>query len=557
MRKTLAVVCVLCFACAGGRAEIRLPHIFSDSMVLQRGKPVRVWGWAGKGQTVAVGFGGQSKGATAGADGKWIVTLDAMEANATGQTLTIKAGGETVSLGDVLIGDVWLCGGQSNMQMSLRSSRDADVEIPCAKYPGIRFIRVTPQSRAEPQEDFPVNEPGRTGVWLPCEPETIGECSGVAYFFGLRLHRRLGVPIGLISASWGGTMAQHWVTRGRLETIPEVKPYIDTFDQKFRQWKDGGGEAGAKKRYEADVKKWESESKAAKAAGEQVPRRPDSRGYANPGHGRLPGGPLNAMIMPMAGLSIRGALFYQGENNSFGDTWIPFRKTFPAVIAEWRKLFRDEKLPFGIIQIAGWSTRRTMEYDMNHHTNVVREVQFNTWRNTPNTGLIVSFDANSNQSIHPGRKYPVGERSARWALSTVYGIGDAVRRGPLQWHGPVYKSMEKQGARILVHFAQAGAGGLRLDKDDDRGFHIAGADRVFHHARARVVASRGRPAAVVVWSEDVADPVAVRYAWANLPLGTLMNGKELPASPFRTDTWPIKPHRGEAVYRVAPAKAGK
>jgi len=532
-------------------AGIRLPHFFGEKMVLQRDKPVRIWGWADKGQAVTVAFAGQSKSATAAADGKWAVTLEAMKANATGQALTIEAGAETVALADVLIGDVWLCGGQSNMQMALRSACDADVEIACARYPGIRFLRVLPQSRPTPQEDFPVNEAGRTGVWLPCEPEQIGDCSGLAYFFGQRLHRRLGVPIGLISASWGGTMAQHWVTRRTLDTIPEAKPYIDKFEQKLREWKDAGGEEGAKQRFEADLKKWEDESKAAKAAGKPAPRRPDSRRYANPGHGRLPGGPLNAMILPMAGLSIRGVLFYQGENNSFGDTWIPFPKTFPAVVADWRKIFGDETLPFGIIQIAGWSTRRSMEYDMNHHTNVVREVQFRTWRTTPNTGLIVSFDANSNASIHPARKYPVGQRSARWALSTVHGVTDAVRRGPLQWHGPVYRSMEKQGKKILLQFEPTGSEGLRLDKNDDRGFYIAGSDRIFHHARARVVGGRGKPVAVEVWCDDVADPVAVRYGWSNLPLGTLLSGKELPAYPFRTDAWPLKPHYGEAIYQVA------
>ena len=227
----------------------------------------------------------------------------------------------------------------------------------------------------------------------------------------------------------------------------------------------------------------------------------------------------------------------------------PLPEDVPAVISDWRKIFRDEALPFGIIQIAGWSTRRSMDYDMNHHTNVVREIQFRTWRSTPNTGLIVSFDANSNASIHPGRKYPVGQRAARWALATVYDVKDAVRNQPLQWYGPIYKSMEKRDKKIRITFEATGAEGLRLNKTDARGFYIAGKDRVFHHALAQVVGS-GKQPAIEVWSDDVPEPVAVRYAWSNLPLGTLMNGKELPAFPFRTDTWPLKPHRGEALYQV-------
>ncbi len=553
-RTPLGIVCALFFLCAGAQAEsqLRLPHIFGDRMVLQRDKPIHVWGWAGDGQTVTVTFAGQDKSATTGADGKWHVTLDARTADADGQASTAKAGDETLTLKDVLVGDLWLCGGQSNMEMRLRSSRDADIEIPCARYPGIRFIRIKPEGLPAPREDFPAEE--GAGVWQPCTPETIGDCFGVAYFFGQRLHRRLDVPIGLINAAWGGTMAQHWVTRETLETLPAAKPYIEEYEQKCRAWNDGGGEEGAAKRYAADLQKWETLAEAAKkTGGKKPPGKPNRNSYLNPAQGRIPAGPLNAMIMPMAGLSIRGVLFYQGENNSFGDTWIPFRETFPAVIADWRRLFRNDELPFGMIQIAGWSTRRSMTYDMNHHTNVVREVQFKTWRATPNTGLIVSFDANSNSNIHPGRKYPVGDRAARWALSEVHGLTDAVRRGPLQWHGPVYKSMEKTEGRIRILFEKEGAEGLRLDRADARGFYVAGPDQVFHHAEARVTGDRNTPPGVEVWSADVPNPVAVRYAWSNLPLGSLMNGKELPAFPFRTDTWPLKPHYGETLYQVVPA----
>ena len=551
----LAIACSLLFLCANTQADtaLRLPHIFSDHMVLQRDKPVNVWGWAGEGQMVRIAFGGQERSATAAADGKWLASLDPMEANATGQALTVTAGGETLSYSNVLVGEVWLCGGQSNMEWRLRSSRDADIEIPSANYPGIRFIRIEPEGTPQPRDDFPAEN--GAGTWQPCTPETIGDCSGVAYFFGQRLHRRLGVPIGLINAAWGGTMAQHWVTRETLETIPAARPYIEDYEQKCQTWIDQGGEEGAAERLATDLQKWEAVAAASKAEGKKPPGKPNEKSYLNPAQGRIPAGALNAMIMPIAGLTIRGALFYQGENNSFGDSWIPFQQTFPAVIADWRKLFHDEQLPFGIIQIAGWSTRRSMTYDMNHHTNVVREVQFNTWRSTPGSGLIVSFDANSNDSIHPGRKYPVGDRSARWALSTVYGITDAVRKGPLQWHGPVYQAMEKQAGKIVVRFEELGSDGLRLDRADARGFYIAGEDRVFHHAQARVIGGRGEPAGVEVWSDEVPDPVAVRYASSNLPLGTLMNGKELPAFPFRTDTWPLKPHYGETEYHVAPGKA--
>jgi len=524
-------------------------------MVLQRDKPVRVWGWAEKSGDVTVTFSGQQKTSTAGPEGKWLVTLDPMAANASDQSLRIVSGETSLTYENVLVGDVWICGGQSNMEWPLRNSRDADIEIPGARYPAIRFIRIEPEGAPEPRANFPAEN--GSGVWQVCAPDTIGNCSGVAYFFGQRLHRRLDVPIGLINAAWGGTMAQHWVSRDTLETLPTVQPYLEEYEKKRLDWKNGGAEEGAARRYTADLEKWEALAAGAKAQGEKAPGgKPNPTSYRDPAQGRIPAGPFNAMIMPIAGLAVRGALFYQGENNSFGDTWIPFRETFPAVISDWRKIFQDEKLPFGLIQIAGWSTRRSMSYDMNHHTNVIREQQFLTWRSTPNTGLIVSFDANSNDSIHPSRKYPVGDRAARWALSTVHGITDATRpQEPLQWHGPVYQSMQIKEGRILIDFQKEGSEGLRFDQTDARGFYLAGADQIFHHASARVVGSRGKPPGVEVWCDAVADPVAVRYAWSNLPLGTLMNGKELPAYPFRTDTWPLKPHYGETLYHVLPPKS--
>jgi sialate O-acetylesterase len=517
-------------------------------MVLQRDKPARIWGWADTEKEIVITFAGQKKSIVSGRDGKWEISLDPMPANATGQTLKIVSEDHSIILEDVLLGDVWICGGQSNMEWRLRSSRDADIEIPSARYPAIRFIRIEPEGLPEPQDDFP-SENG-AGIWNQCSPETIGDCSGVAYFFGQRLHRRLDVPVGLVNAAWGGTMAQHWVTRRTLKTLPTMKPYFTDYEEKCQAWIDKGAEKGAAKRLAKDLKEWEMRTKEAEAKGEKKPGgKPNPRNYQNPNQGRIPSGALNAMIMPLKGLTIQGALFYQGENNSFGNSWIPFRETFPSVISDWRKIFRDPKLPFGIIQIAGWSTRRSMTYDMNHHTNVIREQQFLTWQNTPNTGLIVSFDANSDSNIHPHRKYPVGDRSARWALSTVYGIKDGTRsENPLEWHGPIYKSMAIKENKIMISFEEKGSSGLRLDQTDARGFYIAGKDKVFHHADARVV----KPSSVEVWSADVPQPIAVRYAWSNLPLGTLMNGKELPAYPFRTDNWPLKPHYGDDLYYVVP-----
>lgn len=532
---------------AAAKGLLELPSIFSDGMVLQRDKPLRLWGRCTPDTEVTVTFAGQSKTVGSG-EGKWMVTLEPLDAHATGRPLTVTAGNETLTVKDILVGDVWLCGGQSNMEWRLAGTRDADLEIPAARFPGIRFFRIEPEGLPEPREDLPVvNDAGQ---WRTCTPESAGDCSAVAFHFGKRLHRHLDVPIGLINAAWGGTMAQHWVTRETLETLPLMKDSLAAYETKRSEWIKAGGEEGARRRYEADLAKWEKEAAEAKARNERPPGRPNPQSYADPATaGRIPAGPLNAMIMPLAGLSIKGALFYQGENNSFGDTWIPFQETFPAVISDWRNLFQDQQLPFGIIQIAGWSTRRTMTYDMNHHTNVVREIQFLTWQKTPGTGLIVSFDANSDANIHPRRKGPVGDRSARWALSEVYGAKQS-NGTPLEWQGPVYQAMEIVDGKVKVTFKKDSAQGLRLDKSDARGFYIAGEDRVFHHADARVVSTGGEAPAIEVWSPEVNQPVAVRYAVSNLPLGSLMNGRELPAYPFRTDTWPLQPHRGTELFQV-------
>jgi sialate O-acetylesterase len=430
----------------------------------------------------------------------------------------------------------------------MRATRDSDVEIPAANFPGIRFIRLPKVAHLEPQDNFPVENPeSPTGNWRLAVSNQVENCTGVGYYFAKRIHRRLNVPVGLIDTSWGGTMAQHWVSKETLRPIPEMAPYFEKFEVALKQWEDGGREEGAKKRYEQDLKAWEEARAKAKAEGEKEPRKPNSKAYTNPALKGQPGGMLNGCIMPLANCAIKGVLFYQGENNSFTVGWKPFPKTYPAVVSDWRKIFGDAKLPFGLVQIAGWSNRRGMEYDMNHHCNIVREVQFNTWKATPNTGLIVTFDTNVSQGIHPIRKAPVGERAARWALAEVYSTLAHGSNRLLEWKGPVYRSMERKESKIVISFEEETCRGLVLDQDVEEGFYIAGEDRVFQHARARV--DRGKNQ-LIVWNDEIQEPVAVRYGWSNLPAGGLMNRRELPAYPFRTDTWPMTPHQSTGSYVV-------
>lgn len=528
-------------------AGVRLPNLFGEHMVLQAGKEVPVWGWGTPREEVTVSFAGHSVMVEVDAKGEWSIKLPVMKKSFDGRELMVssKSGNRTIK--DVLVGEVWVCGGQSNMEWTLRSTRDADLEMLSVDHPEIRFIRLPKVARFEPQKNFPVESPTKPeGNWRLCVPEQAENCTAVGYYFARRLRRVLDAPVGLIDISWGGTMAQHWATKETLRPIPAMKPYFEKFETARNDWISGGREEGAKKRYEADLQNWEKARVDAKAKGEREPRRPNSKAYENPDHKGQPGGMMNGMTIPISRAAVRGVLFYQGENNSFTVGWKPYARTCPAVISDWRKVFGQPDLPFGIVQIAGWSNRRSMTYDMNHHASIVREIQFLTWKRTKNTGLVATYDTNTSGGIHPQRKLPVGERSARWALAEVYGVQGYGKR-PIEWRGPVYESMEVKDGKVAVRFEKDTARGLLLDQDVEVGFYLAGKDREFHHARARV--DKGAYS-VIVWSDEVADPVAVRYGWSNLPAGGLMNARELPAYPFRTDDWPMTPHQSTGSYDV-------
>ena len=216
-------------------------------MVLQQGRPVSIWGWAGAGEKIQVEFAGQEKTTEAGDDGNWNVTLEPLKASFESRQLVVAGASEKVTLAQVLVGEVWLCGGQSNMAMVLRSTVNRDLEIASADYTAIRFLRVPLTSRGAPQQDLPAVAAGKgEGNWQTCTPDRVGECSGVAYYFGRRLHRLLKVPVGLVDVSWGGTMAQHWVAEQKLRPLETMQPYFEDYEQRLTRWKTFGGEAGAR-----------------------------------------------------------------------------------------------------------------------------------------------------------------------------------------------------------------------------------------------------------------------------------------------------------------------
>ena len=530
--------------------DLSLANTFSDGIVLQREKLINVWGLANPNKSVTLNFGEETKSIKADAKGKWSIKIGPLKASSESRTMTIRSGKSEVKIADIIVGEVWVCGGQSNMAWTLRGSTDADIEISSANFNEIRFLKLPNIASPTKLDDFPIGKPTDwIGKWQKAITPQVQNYSAVAYYFAKRLHRQLQVPIGIIENSWGGTMAQHWCNKDTLRKIPEMAEDIKNFDEKYQEWIDDGKEAGAKQRFSKDLANWEKINAEAKAKGEKEPRKPNANEYKDPGAGRQPAGMYNGSLLPIANTTVRGILFYQGENNSFGTSWKPFYRTFPALISDWRNVFGDANMPFGIIQIAGWSNRRSMEYDMNHHCNVVREIQLDTWLHTSNTGLITTYDTNSNCSIHPSRKLPVGERSARWALSEVYKVNKFGSNEPLEWKGPVFKDAKFESGKAFVTFEEGTDRGLRLDQDVDVGFVLAGKDKKFHHAKARITQSKeDKKPQVEIWCDDVKDPVAVRYAFSNLPIGGLMNARELPAYPFRSDDWPMTPHQSTGSY---------
>ena len=485
--------------------NLKLANTFSDGIVFQRDKPINIWGSATPNKPINLIFGNETKTSQSDDAGKWTITIGPLKASSEPRAMSVKSEGTEIKIEDILVGEVWVCGGQSNMAWTLRGSTNADIEIPAANYPEIRFLKLPNVASPAELDDFPKGKPTDwIGKWQKAIPPKVENCSAVAYYFARRLHRQLGVPIGIIENSWGGTMAQHWCKKNTLKKIPEMEEDIKKFDARYQSWIDGGKEEGAKKRLAQDLAEWEKKSAEAKEKGEKEPRKPNANEYKNPGEGRQPAGMYNGSLIPISNATVRGILFYQGENNSFGTSWKPFYRTFPSVISDWRKAFKDPDLHFGIIQIAGWSNRRSMEYDMNHHCNVIREIQLDTWLNTNNTGLIVTYDTNSNGSIHPGRKHPVGERSARWALSEVYKIKKFGSNDQLEWQGPLFKEAKFELGKAFVTFEEGTDRGLRLDQDVDVGFVLAGEDKKFHHAKARITQSKiNKKTQIEVWCEEV------------------------------------------------------
>jgi sialate O-acetylesterase len=489
------------------RGDVKLPAIFSPHMVLQQGQRDRVWGKADPGEEVTVKIGDQAKTARAGEDGKWMVTLDPLPVGGP-YTLTV-VGKNTVTVGDVLVGEVWLCSGQSNMQWAVSAANDADLEIKAAKFPKIRLISVPQVGTQEPKDDF-------EGKWEVCSPETVGSFSAVGYFFGRQLHQTLDVPIGLIDDAWGGSACEAWVRRDILAADEKYEPLMKRWEQIEKNV------PHLQETYEKKLADWKEAAAKAEAEGRKPPTKPQGPDALLKGNAR-PGNIYNGVLKPTIGYGMRGVIWYQGETNA-GRAY-QYRDLFPLMIQSWRDEWKIGDFPFYWAQLADYRAEKPEPVESDWAE--LREAQTMTMSRLPNTGQAVIIDLGEAQDIHPRNKQDVADRLARWALARDYGVN-------IPYQSPTYKEMEKRGNKIVLTFDHVGAGLKPFDVPAPRGFAVAANDRKFVWAEAKVVGKDK----VEVWSDQVSDPVAVRYAWADNPVCNLYSREGLPVTPFRTDDWP-------------------
>jgi sialate O-acetylesterase len=627
-------------------AKPLLPHLFSDHMVLQRDAEIPVWGWADPGEALTVTFAGVAKSVVAGADSHWRVVFPAL---AAGGPFALEVRGmSTVVVRDILVGEVWIASGQSNMSYALGGAEGASAEIPQANDSNLRLFTVPKSVAVEPQPDT------QPAAWEICTSDSAKKFSAVAYYFARDLRRALGVPVGVILTAWPGTLADHWTDPASLQQSPILQPIVarwnalpavvkefaahprefslefddfellpadpnanplvvSNFDDGSSRTQSGGSwtydwQEGPDTRFElvapgrngkgyaakvhglldgASDSTWRSSFNADGAAfdassyagvrfwvrgnGSYIFRTLQPSIYdwddystelqhASPEWKQVtvwfkdlkqagwgvrqeltlsqlkgfsitcltdlgdtdipPSGLYNGMLAPLLSYRIRGAIWYQGEGNTFRA--FQYRSLLPAMINGWRKAWGEGDFPFLIVQLPnqGYSAEFADSWWAE-----LREAQLLTAKSVPNVGVAVTIDVGDPNNLHPPRKQEVGARLALWALGTTYGK-------KIEYSGPLYTSMKAKGSEVQINFEHTGAA-LQVHGDHLLGFSIAGADKKFHRATARLDGNT-----VVATSPEVSEPVAVRYDWANSPEGNLYNDAGLPASPFRTDDWP-------------------
>ena len=481
-------------------AGLSVARIFADHMVLQREKPVRIRGWAEQGEKVIVSFAGQTKAATAGDDRSWQVQLDPLAASFEGRDLTVAGRSRSLTIKDVLVGEVWLCGGQSNMSFPLWIRSDGFDKSEVDKFPFICAISTLDGDGADPPYDVKKTAAGETWLlWAQKEPQPTlpfarewmvfgPDCltlhgqpfSAVGFYYAKKLYEQLKLPVGIVDTSVGGTLAHYWASVEELRKLPEMAPI---FEKPSPPW--------------------------------------------------YPGCLYHTTILPIREFAMRGALFYLGENNSQNaENTAVFESPYRAIINTWRRTFGQPNMPFCIIQTASCGDRQQV-YAPGLH-NLVQEAQLRIHLTTPHTGFVVTAD-DLHSDLHVMRKQSIAERAVRWAMAEVYAdaLPDKTRRPT--WRGPIFRNAETKGGRLVLHFETMADEPLKLT-GTPVGFVVASEDRKFQEAQAELVGKTS----VAVWSDKVPKPQAARFGWAGRPYLNLRTESGLPASPFRTDNWPVK-----------------
>ncbi len=474
-----AAVCLLSTA----DAELRLPAIIGDHMVLQQQQSNPIWGWDDPGTEVTVTMGDQKKTATAGDDGKWEVKLDPLPASAEPATLAI-AGTSKRDLADILVGEVWMCSGQSNMAFSVGGDWKAQVEALASDHPNLRLISVPQVGTQELQDDF-------NGKWEASTPESCRGFSAVGFFYGRFLHEILGVPVGLIDNAWGGSAAEAWIRRETMENDPR-------FARLIADWK--SREAA----YEAD------------------PEAKDAQKNLKGNH--RPGNIFGGVVHPTLGYGIKGVIWYQGESNA-GRAW-EYGELFPFMIEQWRKEWGQGDFPFYWVQLADFRDEPSQPGDSQWAE--LRESQTGAMA-LPNTGEAVIIDLGEANDIHPKNKYDVAARLVRWPLANEYGFDN------IEPHSPKFREMTTEGNKAKLSFDHVDGKLRTVDVNEVKGFAIAGEDRQWKWAEAKITGKD----TIDVWSSEVEAPVAVRYGWAENPVVNVYSTNGLPLTPFRTDAFPM------------------
>ncbi len=517
----LAALAMVAGAGRAALAEVKLPKVFASHMVLQRDMPLTVWGWDQPNQAVTVEVAGQKATAKASDRGEWKAKLPALKAG--GPFAMTVTGSSTVKLDDVLVGEVWLCSGQSNMEQGIGMCLNSEAEIAAADHPQIRLLMVDNRFTPRPMDDIEANPAAGVGVWKVCSPKTIAESgwagfSGAAYYFGRELQKQLNVPVGLIDATWGGTVIQTWTPPEGFAAVPALK---GDYDRVLLGDPTSAVHQERLTQVLAGYEKWVADAKKAladKALVPAVPAYPDE--LQPPTNVQNSTALYNGMIHPICPFGIRGAIWYQGESN-LGETAF-YTERMKGLIGGWRKIWGEGDFPFYYVQIAPY----------NYGNNPATEAEFWAAQTAamaiPNTGMAVINDIGDLKDIHPKDKQNVGKRLALWALAKTYGKSGIV------YQGPTFKSMRTDGNRLIVTFDNVGGGLKSRDGQPLSWFEIIDADEGGFVKAAATIDG----ATVVLTAPEVKKPVAVRYAWHMLAEPNLSNAEGLPANSFRAGDVP-------------------